>query len=164
MAAAAGDWTASQRVTGGANLHQIDGSGINARIRFVDNGDPTAGLEVSGTATGLDPTQAYLSLVYDRGAKPSGPSACVPSSPGALSQSQMFVGFWQVNSDGTGTLQVTKSGDSYVALDAIGAMSVRLAATRVLQACGKRTPADESAHVCRVDRRGVMTSSTTSHR
>ena len=149
---AAVEWTVGNGDAGGANLHQIGKSGIKARIRIVDHGDPAAGLEVTGTATGLDPGQAYFSLFYDSGAKPSGPSACAPNVPGALTQPQMFISFWQVDGNGNGTLQVTKTGPSYAALGALGAMSIRLGATGALQACGKVTPADESARTCRLQR------------
>ena len=80
---AAVEWTVGNGDAGGANLHQIAKSGIEARIRIVDHGDAASGLEVTGTATGLDPGQAYFSLFYDSGAKPSGPSACAPNVPGA---------------------------------------------------------------------------------
>ena len=143
--------SAAKRSAGGANLHQIDKSGIRGRIEFFDHGDADGGLEVRGTATGLDPNQFYISLVYDSGARPSGPSACVPSTPGAISGAQMFVSNWQVDDHGNGTLYALKTGPSYVALDAIGAMSIRNAANFTLQACGKVTPADESARTCTTD-------------
>ena len=139
---------AATRSAGGANLHQIDRSGIRARIEFFDHGDAEGGLEVRGTATGLNPNLFYISLVYDSGTRPSGPTACVPSTPGALNFAQMSVDSWQVDDEGNGTLYVLKTGPSYVALDAIGAMSVRNAVTFALQACGKVTPADESARTC----------------
>ena len=141
--------SAAKRSTGGANLHQIEKSGIRGRIQFIDNGDAESGLEVRGTDTGLDPTVFYISLVYDSGAKPSGPSACAPSTPGALSGAQMFVGAWQVDAEGNGTLNALKTGPTYVALRKIGAMSIRDGVTRALLACGKATPADESARSCR---------------
>ena len=134
--------------TGGANLHQINKTGIRARIEFIDHGDM---LEVRGTATGLDPKMVYFSLVYDSGAKPSGKSACIPSMPGALTRAQMSVDTWTVDDDGNGTLHAFKGGPAYVALDAIGAMSIRNAANGALQACGKVTPANESARTCRVE-------------
>ena len=140
--------SAANRGAGGANLHQIDKSGIRGRIEFLDHGDPSGGLEVRGTSTGLDPNLPYISLVYDRGAKPSGPTACTPSTPGVLNGAQMFVGAWQVDSEGNGTLYALKTGPTYVALDAIGAMSIRHAVTRALLACGKQTPANESADMC----------------
>ncbi len=120
--------------SGAAELHQIGGSGIRAKITFTDNGNT---LSVRGRATGMDPTVPYISLVYDAGAKPSGPSACLPATPGMLSQIQMFVGAWVVDAEGNGVLIADKSGLSYVALGDLGAMSVRNAITRSLHACGK---------------------------
>ena len=149
--------SAAAKSTGGVNLHQIDRSGIRGRIEFVDRGNAADGLEVTGTATGLDPDVSYISLVYDAGAKPSGPRACAPSSPGDLTGLQMFVSGWQVDADGNGTLHVLKTGPFYVALDAIGAMSIREEDTRALQACGKVTPADEATRTCAIEtpQRGV---------
>ena len=54
--------SAAKRSAGGANLHQIDKSGIRARIEFFDHG-ADGGLEVRGTATGLNPMLPYISLV-----------------------------------------------------------------------------------------------------
>lgn len=120
--------------TGSAKLHQIETSGIRAAIGFLDTGTE---LVVDGSARGLDPGQAYISLVYDNGSVPSGPDACAPSDENDLSFPQMVVGAWQVDSDGNGTLTSVKRGPTYVPLEQIGAMSVRIAATRLLQACGK---------------------------
>ncbi len=119
---------------GSAHAHAIDGSGIQGRIAFLDSGDAASGLVVSGRATGLDPAQGYVSLVYDRGAVPGGPNACLPT--GGLTGAQMFVGFWKVDEDGIGSLFVTKNGDAYVPIDDVGAVSIRLA-TMALQACGR---------------------------
>ena len=119
---------------GSARTHAIDGSGIRGRIVFLDSGDSAGGLVVSGRATGLDPAQGYVSLIYDRGAVPGGPEACLPT--GGLTGTQMFVGFWSVDEDGTGSLFVTKTGDAYAPIDDVGAVSIRLA-TMALQACGR---------------------------
>ena len=120
---------------GSARAHTIDGSGIQGRIVFLDSGDAAGGLVVSGRATGLDPAQGYVTLVYDRGAVPGGPSACLPSGA-VLTGTQMFVGFWSVDEDGNGTLFVTKTGESYAPMSDIGATSIRLA-DMTLQACGR---------------------------
>lgn len=136
-------WSASVAADlgiGSARLHPIDQSGIRARVAFLDTGSPVGGLIVSAIATGLDPAQTYFSLVYDTGSAPSGPGACAPS--GLLTPAQMSVGFWNVASDGTGTLFAAKQGDGYVPLDEIGAMSIRIVlgpppAGFVLQACGR---------------------------
>lgn len=136
----ADDWGA--QATGRAQLHQITQSGIQARILFLDSGSPENGLVVSGSAAGLDPTQMFFTLVYDTGALPGGPEACVPSPANQLTSDQMRVDFWKVNADGTGTLFRIKAGTSYVALSDIGAASVRHVVGPppgglVLQACGR---------------------------
>ncbi len=127
----------NQQATGSAQLSQISGSGIRGQILFLDSGSSTNGLVVSGFATGLDPTAAYISLRYDTGSVPGGPLACEPSSPDPLTGAQMFVGAWTVNSDGTGTLFAIKSGASYTPLSAIGSISIRRVPGGVLQACGQ---------------------------
>ena len=119
---------------GAARVHAIDGSGVNGRVVLLDSGDPATGLVVSGTASGLDPLQAYVTLVYDRGALPGGPAACLPT--GGLTGTQMFVGFWDVAEDGSGSLFVTKTGEAYAPIDDIGAASIRLASMS-LQSCGR---------------------------
>ncbi len=119
---------------GSARAHAIDGSGVRGRIVLLDSGDSAGGLVVSGRATGLDPAQGYVSLIYDRCAVPGGPKACLPT--GGLTGTQMFVGFWSVDENGTGSLFVTKTGDTYAPIDDVGAVSIRLA-TMALQACGR---------------------------
>jgi hypothetical protein len=126
--------------TGSARLHQVDRSGITARIVFLDTGDPTTGLIVSGTAKGLDPEDTYITLVYDDGSVPGGPLACEPPPDNDQTEAQMFVGTWVVAPDGTGTLNATKTGASYVPLDDIGTVSVREVVEvglPELEACGK---------------------------
>ncbi len=125
----------NDQAAGAATLNQIDQSGIEARILFLDTGSPLNMLIVSGEASGLDPEQAYISLIYDQDALPRGPRACLPSS-NPLTGAQMSVGAWTVSEDGTGTLFAIKTGPSYAPLSDIGAMSVRLS-SRVLQACGR---------------------------
>lgn len=132
----------AEQATGAARLHATDGSGIQGRMVFLDTGSPQTGLMVSGTATGLDPTQTYFSLIYDVGALPGGPAACVPAGNPPLTGTQMGVGFWLVGADGTGTLFAVKTGDSYVSLGSIGAVSIRIVlglppAGFALQACGQ---------------------------
>ncbi len=61
----------TQSRTGKANLHQINRSGIKARIEFQDDGTT---LTVTGTATGLDAGESYVTLIYDTGSVPSGTS------------------------------------------------------------------------------------------
>ena len=104
-------------ILGEANLHAINRSGIKARIDFVDDG---ATLMAIGTATGLDPAESYVTLIYDNGSVPGGPKACQPTifdpeDPGFLLMT-MFVGFWQVDPEGRGILVAinTNNGLDYV--------------------------------------------------
>ncbi len=115
--------------TGKANLHQINKSGIKARIEFQDDGTT---LMVTGTATGLDPGESYVTLIYDNGSVPGGPKACQPTifdptDPDFL-LATMFIGFWAVDPDGQGTLAAvnTNGGLDYVPLDKFKNTSVRL--------------------------------------
>ena len=71
----------SGQATGSARLTPINGSGIQAEILFLDTGSDVNGLVVSGKAIGLDPTQAYFSLLYNVGSVPGGPVACTPAPP-----------------------------------------------------------------------------------
>ena len=124
----AGPPTAESR-TGKANLHQINESGIKARMQFQDDGTT---LTVTGTATGLEPGESYVTLIYDNGSVPGGPKACQPTifdptDPGFL-LATMFIGFWAVDPDGRGTLEAvnTNGGFDYVPLDKFKNTSVRL--------------------------------------
>lgn len=115
----------AEATTGAANLHQIDSSGVAGTMSYVDAGNAAGGLTVDGTAQGLTPGQTYLSLFYDNGSKPSGPDPCSPSPRDNITFAQMFIGFWQVHSDGTGSLHVVKKGASYVPLDMVHTQSIR---------------------------------------
>lgn len=132
--------------TGFTQVQPVNRSGIQAMIAFSDNGDT---LEVIGVATGLDPAQTYVTLLYDVGSLPGGSTACLPTDD-SLTFTQMVVGLWVVHESGNGTLTATKTGGSYVALDDFGTTSVRLDTQAgqplpsapdpnrfVLQACGK---------------------------
>src|SRR5262245_26053784 len=96
-------------LTGHAELAQIDQTGIQARIFFVDNGTHLFAL---GSATGLTPGHRYISLFYGPASVPGGPAACEPD--GTLNGPQMIVGFWSVASDGSGTLTADKPSPSPV--------------------------------------------------
>ena len=118
-----------ETVTGRANLHPIDDSGIKARIAFEDDG---ATLTVTGKATGLNPGESYITLIYDNGSVPGGPRACQPTifdptDPDFL-LATMFVAFWAIDPDGNGTLEATNTngGFDYVPLSKVGNASVRL--------------------------------------
>ena len=109
-----------------ANLHQINGSKVRAKFVFLDTGSQVV---ITGVASGLDPAQSYISLAYDQISVPAGPDACRPTSsaPG-------FIAPWTVNQDGSGTLTGALPTGS---LDGVGTVSVRIAATMALQACGR---------------------------
>lgn len=105
-----------------ANQHPVAGSGIQGRIAFTDDGST---LGVSGTATGLTPDHQYFSLIYGAGIGPGGVSETKTLPPTAdaipacndvnrdgvstITATQMVVGLWHNNNDGTGTLQAFKS-------------------------------------------------------
>jgi len=136
----------SGQATGSARQTPINGSGIQAEILFLDTGSDVNGLVVSGRATGLDPTQTYFSLLYNVGSIPGGPVACTPAPPPApqISFAQMFINFWTVAPDGTGTLFRQKTGSAYVALSDVATVSIRKVTPgmnppffNILQACGE---------------------------
>ena len=113
---------------GQARLTPMDRSGVHANIVFVDDGTT---LVVSGTATGLDPAESYLTLIYDNGSVPGGPDACEPTifdptDPGFL-LGTMVIGSWAVDAEGNGSLSAinTNFGANYVALDQFRSTSVR---------------------------------------
>ena len=114
--------------TAHANLHSMNQSEVKAAIDFVDDG---TSLFVIGTATGLDPAQTYLTLIYDNGALPGGPNACLPTifDPGdpEFLLDRMVVGPWIVDADGNGSLSAinTNFGADYVPIDLFRAASVR---------------------------------------
>jgi hypothetical protein len=107
--------------TGFAQVQPVNGSDIEAIITFSDDGDT---LKVIGVATRLDPTQTYVTLLYNVGSLAEGPTACLPTDD-SLTFTQMVVGLWVVQESGIGTLTATKTGDSYVALGEFGTTSVR---------------------------------------
>src|SRR5262245_52020403 len=86
--------TAPTPSAGGALQTPIDQSGIKGDIAFLDTGSSLHGLVVSGRATGLDPNlptgQFYFSLLYDKGSRPGGPTACIPSANNNLTFAQML--------------------------------------------------------------------------
>jgi len=134
--------------TGKANLHQVGQSGIMAKITFVDDG---VALTAEGTATGMDPDDFYISLIYDNGSVPGGPFSCEPSGdlgggfqlvPGnrqnsnVLTEAQMFVGIWDVDPDGNGIL--VNLPEEYAGLDELDTISIRAASIGFERvACGE---------------------------
>ncbi len=104
------------------NQHPVGGSGIQGRVEVTDTG---SSLIIHAVATGLNPAHAYFSLIYTLGSHPGGISesttpqatsnALAPCADlnqagnSTITVAQMLVGFWTVNPDGTGTLDVAKS-------------------------------------------------------
>ena len=137
---------ASSVKEGESELESIGGSGIEAEIDFVDNGST---LTIHGEAEGLDPDKTYVSLIYDVDSPVTGPLACEPAifAPGDPNNilDTMFIGFWDVDEDGDGTLSETNIFDDvtlgrvYVPLSKIGTVSIRLFQDPdfPVQACGK---------------------------
>lgn len=146
-----------------ANQHPVGGSGIHGRIAFTDDGST---LGVSGTATGLTPDHQYFSLIYGAGIGPGGVSETkkLPHTSDAIpacndvnrdgvstiTATQMVVGLWHNNNDGTGTLQAFKSKNgnvgsgSFMGQDALLSLgsAFSLADIRMLQSGrpGARSP------------------------
>lgn len=126
-----------------ATLVSFNGSGITAEIEFLDTGST---LIVDGEATGLNPTKSYFSLIYSTPGH--GPTAC-DGTP-LLTERQMVLGFWRVDSEGEGTLHVVKSkstitpalpflgpGNFYAPIGSFHSVSVRNASAGFrLEACG----------------------------
>jgi hypothetical protein len=114
--------TAFASITQFVDQHPVGGSGIQGHIMVIDTGTSQI---IHGTATGLNPAHPYFSLIYTLGSHPGGisESMTLPSTSNAIppcgglnqqgastiNTNQMVVGFWQVNPDGTGTLDDVKS-------------------------------------------------------
>ena len=109
--------TAQQFGSAHALQHPVNQSGVMGRITFVET---DAGLVVEGTATGLEPSVGrYVSLVYDIGSVPGGPTACEPT----VELDGMFVGIWAVDADGNGTL--IQLNPAVAPLSSIDTISIR---------------------------------------
>lgn len=117
---------------GHATLHPANQSGVQGAIGFLDNGST---LVILGSASGLNPDTVYVSLIYDNGSVPGGPTGCEPtifdpSDPDFLLPT-MFVGAWTVEGDGTGALSATDIFDEdsatrvYVPLTKFRTISIR---------------------------------------
>ncbi len=90
---------ASAGQTARALQHPANNSGVMGRISITDTG---SGLTFTGTATGLSPSTVgrYVTLVYDKGSVPGGPTNCEPTVP----LPGMFVGIWTSDIAGNGLL------------------------------------------------------------
>jgi len=99
----------------------------------------------------------YVSLIYDNKSVAIGPEACEPAlfppDPDSIID-RMFVGFWEVDSDGDGTLTATnfsnEPGDAtvYVPLDKFHTISIREIVSFVpfvvpVRACGIEVTEDD---------------------
>jgi hypothetical protein len=107
-------------------------SGIHGRFFVYDNGST---LKLRGTATGLNPENVYVSLIYDIASPDEGPEACEPgifdpSDPNFILYT-MFFGVWTVDAAGNGTLDAVNIVDDetgervYVPTSKIGTISIR---------------------------------------
>lgn len=108
--------------TARARQHPANQSGASGRIDFTS---VPGGLLVTGTATGLQgPSIArYVSLVYDLGSVPGGPTVCEPTTDPPIEG--MFVGIWAVDALGNGSLiQVVPPG-AIAPLSVIDTISIR---------------------------------------
>lgn len=102
-----------------ATQHPVNQSGVKGRIDFTN---VTGGILVTGTATGLETSVGrYVSLVYDLGSVPGGPTVCEPTEemPG------MFVGIWAVDALGNGSLIQLVPAEAVAPLEAIDSISIR---------------------------------------
>jgi hypothetical protein len=115
---------AGATVTATAQQHPIGGSGIHGLVNFTDDGST---LTVNATATGLVPGHRYFTLIYTLGSEPGGVAEgkTMPPTSNALppcennragtstvDATQMVVGLWHNNNDGTGTLTSHKTTSS----------------------------------------------------
>ena len=108
---------AQEFVTARALQHPVNQSGITGRITFTETAE---GLLITGTASGLDPSSGpYVSLVYDVGSVPGGPTACEPT----VELEEMFVGVWNVDANGNGEL--IQLNPNVAPLDTIDTISIR---------------------------------------
>jgi hypothetical protein len=127
---------------GKARLHPINHSGIKAKISFLDTGNNVTGLIISGTATGLDPNESYVSLLYDNPSVRGEEQSC-NLADNLLDFEEEFAGRWSVEPDGTGTLFRTNFTSAYVPLSRLDAISIlreegdRPPESFELVACGK---------------------------
>jgi hypothetical protein len=130
--------TGSTLVSGHATQHQVGQSGIKGDISFVDDGTT---LSIRGTATGMNPNDFYVSLLYDSHVS-GGPHPCEPTQNSTLTDAQMFVGVWNVDSNGNGTLTADQTNDqtkqAYVPLQDVHTISIRAASIDFnVAACGE---------------------------
>lgn len=110
---------AAEETTAHARQHPANQSGAEGRISFVED---DAGLHVTGTATGLQESVGrYVSLVYDLGSVPGGPTVCEPVEE----LEDMFVGIWDVDAGGNGTLIQVAPPSEIAPLDVIDTISIR---------------------------------------
>ena len=99
---------ANGELEGEADLHSLNSSGVTGEFEFEDDGEF---LRIEGTAQGLDPGVSYVSLIYDNGSNDTEADACEPTlfDPGHPDYilDTMFVGRWNVDEDGEGSLSMT---------------------------------------------------------
>ena len=133
--------------TARANLHPANQSGVNARINFV--AVDGASFALNGTATGLEESFGrYVSLVYDNGSVPGGPNLepgggpltglCEPTDNSI--DDLMFVGIWDVDGAGNGTLIIFGPGAPLGSYDTVSIRDTTVNdgfGTAAIVACGQ---------------------------
>lgn len=117
---------------------------VGEKVGSLSVKDDGSNLTVEGTASGLDPEGAYVSLFYDKRSSVQGipasdraahnAGACEPGlgedHPQFLTEAQMVIGsdgsidLWDVRADGTASLGPT-STLAYVSVEKIGTVSIR---------------------------------------
>jgi len=106
--------------TAHATQHPVNQSGVMGRTTFTQT---TAGLTVTGTATGLAHSTVgrYITLVYDLGSVPGGPDVCEPTVP----MPGMFVGIWASDAVGDGLLIQLAAPGAIAPLGTFDSVSIR---------------------------------------
>lgn len=113
---------ASTPSLGETRIHPVKkDSHIQAHVHVLDNGSK---LQFIGVASGMNPNDTYVSLIYDNGSVSGGKHACEPTNK-SLSFAQMFVGSWEPKDSSDRTLSAAMSGSSYTPLGTFRTMSVR---------------------------------------
>jgi hypothetical protein len=105
---------AAAGATARATQHPANQSGVMGAINFRDTG---TAIVVTGTATGLAPSTLgrYVTLVYDVGSVPGGPTNCEPTAP----MPNMFIGFWTSDAGGNGILHQVGQPPPFGAFDTV---------------------------------------------
>lgn len=114
---------AAQATTGHATLHPVNQSRVSGSVDFTET---EGSVQVTGTATGLQPSAGrYVSLVYDLGSVPGGPDVCEPTTPDDPGPVGMFVGDWAVDGSGNGNGTLVQRNPFVASLEDVDSVSIR---------------------------------------